>query len=216
MSWRFDRARAGSGAHGDLNTHLIDLTRFITGDEIVTINGAIAHRFIASRPRVDSKTGRPKKTKHRSTVDDAMLFLATMRGGATASFEASRVATGHQNRNVIEINGELGSLSFDFERMNELLWWDETIEPALRGWSRLLCTTPEAHAYVDAYWPPGHLIGYEHGFISQAADMLRAIHGQVPTVPLADFDDAYQTQRVLDAVMRSAEEGTTIELRDVT
>ncbi|MEM7228288.1 MAG: Gfo/Idh/MocA family oxidoreductase [Planctomycetota bacterium] len=215
MSWRYDKSLAGSGAHGDLNAHIIDMARFITGDEIVTVHGAVDRTFIRNRAVVNPRTGRPGKSSKRSTVDDALLFLASFRGGAVGSFEAARLATGNQNRNTIEINGELGSISFDFERMNELMWWDDTLEPALQGWNRVLCTTPGVHPYVEAYWPPAHLIGYEHGFVSQASDILLELGGEEPVVTLPDFDDAYQTQRVLEAALIAAKEHTAIALKDV-
>ncbi len=213
MSWRFDRERAGSGAHGDLNAHIIDLARFITGDEIVAIDGAIARTFI--KQRAVPAAGKRSKRRAASTADDCTLFLARFKGGAVASFEASRLATGHSNRNFIEINGERGSLSFDFERMNELQWFDNQAEPALRGWSTILCTTPGVHPYVDAYWPPGHGLGYEHTFVSQAADIIAALSRRKPLLPLPDFEDAYQTQRVLEAAMIAASEHRAVPLSEV-
>jgi len=208
-SWRFQGKLAGSGAHGDLNAHLVDMARFITGDEITEVAGAIEATFI--KDRMES-TGRKRAT---SSVDDAVLFLARFKGGATASFEATRLATGNLNRNTIEVNGEKGSIKFDFERMNELQWWDHALDPGLRGWSTINCTQPGSHPYVDAYWPPGHGIGYEHTFISQSADILRVLSGKKPIVPLADFEDAYQTQRVLEAALISARERCAIKLSDV-
>ncbi len=208
FSWRFDRDLAGSGAHGDLNAHSIDLARFLTGDEIVEVSGAIEKTFYAARVETSG-------TPRTSTVDDCVLFLARFRSGAVGSFEASRVASGHQNRNCIEINGESGSIKFDFERMNELQWWDGSLPSSQRGWSRIMCTTPGDHPYADAYWPPAHLIGYEHGFISQAADMLRTLAGQAPVVPLPDFEDAYRTQRVLHGALLAARERRAVDLEEL-
>ena len=119
--------------------------------------------------------GKGARRKGRSTVDDCVIFLARMGGGAVASFEATRLATGNQNRNRIEVNGEKGAFVFDFERMNELLWWDNTLPSAERGWSRIMCTNGGDHPYADAYWPPAHLLGYEHGFVSEAADIVKAV-----------------------------------------
>lgn len=225
MSWRYNAELAGSGAHGDLNAHIVDMARFITGDEIVEVSGAIEERFIVEREMVESESGKrrrkaaaarsSKRQIMRSTVDDCVLFLARFKGGAVASFEATRLATGNLNRNCIEINGELGAIRFDFERMNELQWWDNTLEPAMRGWSRILCTTPGAHPYMEAYWPPGHLIGYEHGFVSQAADILATLAGREPVVPLPDFEDAYEIQRVLHAAIVSARERCAVKLREI-
>ena len=210
LSWRYKGKLAGSGAHGDLNAHIIDMTRFITGEEITEISGAIEETFIQRRPG----TGKAVKIG-RSTVDDCVLFLARFSGGAVASFEATRLATGNYNRNGFEINGEKGAIKFDFERMNELQWWDATLEPGLRGWSTINCSVAGAHPYLEAYWPTGHGVGYEHTFISQAADIVRALCGKKPVVPLPDFGDAYQTQRVLEAALRSARERRTVPMTDV-
>ncbi|MHC5027781.1 MAG: Gfo/Idh/MocA family protein [Planctomycetota bacterium] len=222
MLWRFDAKKAGSGAHGDLNAHIIDMARFITGDEFAEVSGAIEHTFITHRDvpegaggAISGKGSKKKQKQARSTVDDCVLFLARMKGGAVASFESTRVATGNQNRNTIEINGEHGSIRFDFESMNELHWWDNTLPSPDRGWSRILCTNPGDHPYVENYWPPAHLIGYEHGFISQAADILSVLGGGRPVVPLPDFADAYETQRVLEAALLSARERCAVKMSDV-
>jgi predicted dehydrogenase len=222
LLWRFQADQAGSGAHGDLNAHIIDMARFITGDEITEVVGSIEETFIKERAIVGSAGGeisgkgaKGKGGKGRSTVDDAVLFLARLAGGAVASFEATRLATGNQNRNTIEINGELGSIKFDFERMNELQWWDDALESGLRGWSRIMCTNGGDHPYVAAYWPPAHLIGYEHGFVSMAADVVRALAGEAPVVPLPDFDDALKTQLVLEAAVRSARERRSVSIREL-
>ena len=132
-----------------------------------------------------------------------------------ASFEATRLATGNLNRNTVEINGEKGSIKFDFERMNELQWWDHTLPTPMQGWSRIMCTNPGDHPYIDAYWPPAHGLGYEHAFVSQAADIVKATSGKKPVVPLPDFSDAYETQRVLEAALISAREGCTVPLSKV-
>ena len=208
MSWRFDRARAGSGAHGDLNAHIIDMSRFVTGDEITEVTGAMEMRFIDRRTLPDGDAG-------SSSVDDCVMFLARLRSGAAGSFEATRLATGNLNRNRMEINGELGALRFDFERMNELEWFDNTLDPGLRGWSTITCTTAGVHPYIDAYWPPGHGLGYEHQFISQAADMVREIDGAQPEVDLPDFEDAYRTQCVLEAAIVSARQRRSVPLADI-
>jgi predicted dehydrogenase len=224
LLWRFQGKLAGSGAHGDLNAHIIDMARFITGDEIIEVTGAIEETFIKEREIIETAGGEisgkgakrsARKRKGRSTVDDCVLFLARFKSGAVASFEATRLATGNQNRNQIEINGDKGSIKFDFERMNELQWWDNTLESRLRGWSRIMCTTGGDHPYADAYWPPAHLIGYEHCFISQAADMMRALAGRRPVVPLADFEDAYQTQRVLHAAIVAARERRAVKMSEI-
>ncbi|MDP6541059.1 MAG: Gfo/Idh/MocA family oxidoreductase, partial [Planctomycetota bacterium] len=135
-------ADAGSGAHGDLNAHIIDLARFLTGDEIVEVHGSVARTFIKERALPDN----PRK-KGKSTVDDAVLFLASFKNGAVGSFEATRVAHGHLNRNTIEINGEKGSLSFDFEDMNVLQFFDAADGMREGGWRRIMCTSGGNHPY---------------------------------------------------------------------
>ncbi len=211
-SWRFDAKLAGSGAHGDLNAHIVDMARFVTGDEIEQVCGAIEAQFIHERATVTAsakpaglgaRTSKKSSKRQASTVDDAFLFLARMRSGAVASFEASRMATGNKNANHMEVNGENGSVKFDFERMNELQWWDNTLPVRERGWSRILCTDP-AHPYAEHFWPPGHVLGYEHGFVSMAADICAVLAGGKPKQPLADFVDAYRTQQVLEAAIISA------------
>ena len=220
LVWRFDAKQAGTGAHGDLNAHIIDMTRFILGDEIKEVVGAIEERFIDRRSIPSDggaaiSGGKRSKQTGKSTVDDCVLFLARFAGGAVASFEATRLATGNLNRNTVEINGEKGSIKFDFERMNELQWWDHTLPTPMQGWSRIMCTNPGDHPYIDAYWPPAHGLGYEHAFVSQAADIVKATSGKKPVVPLPDFSDAYETQRVLEAALISAREGCTVPLSKV-
>jgi predicted dehydrogenase len=222
LLWRFQADQAGSGAHGDLNAHIIDMARFLTGDEISEVVGAIEETFVKERAilsggggEIAGKGASTKKRTGKSTVDDAVLFLARFSRGAVASFEATRLATGNQNKNQIEINGEKGSIKFDFERMNELSWWDDTLPSALRGWSRIMCTNGGDHPYASAYWPAAHLIGYEHGFVSMAADVALAMSGKKPVVALPDFDDALKTQAVLEAAIRSARERRPVAVREL-
>jgi predicted dehydrogenase len=132
-----------------------------------------------------------------------------------AQFEAARQATGNQNRNGFEINGTKGSLIFDFERMNELTYYDATAPRATQGWTTILCTHAGDHPYIEAWWPDAHLIGYEHGFTNMAYDICRVLAGKKPVVPLPDFEDAYQTQRVLEAALLSAENKSPVRLSEV-
>jgi predicted dehydrogenase len=221
LLWRFDKQRAGSGAHGDLNAHIVDLTRFVTGAEITEIAGAIAETFITKRKKLAGTTGGTLRGGEAAdelgevTVDDTVLFLARFSNGAVASFEAARQATGNQNRNTFEINGTRGSLEFNFERMNELRFYDATLPRAVQGWTTIMCTHGADHPYVANWWPDAHLIGYEHGFTNQAYDVLRALAGEEPTVPIPDFEDAYQTQRVLEAALVSASQKRPVQLEEV-
>lgn len=230
-AWRFKKELAGSGAHGDLNAHIVDMTRFVTGMEITEICGAIAETFVKQRKIIgpDSGQGIGKTDEELRyagaevqatemgdvTVDDTVLFLARFSNGAVASYEAARQATGNQNRNGFEINGTKGSLKFDFERMNELNYYDATRPRAVQGWTNIMCTHGGDHPYVANWWPDAHIIGYEHAFTNEAYDILRVLGGQEPTVPIPDFNDAYQTQRVLEAAMVSAEERRWVDMNDV-
>lgn len=208
MSWRFDKRLAGSGAHGDLNAHIVDMARFLVGEELSEVHGAVARTFVTQR-----KVAGTRKTAV-SDVDDCVLFLASFAGGATASFEATRLAHGHQNDNGIELNGEHGSLRFGFEDMN-LLWLAEKRAKRTDGWKRIMCTSAGDHPYAAQWWPDAHVLGYEHGFVNMAADICRVLGGAEPEVPLPDFDDAFQTQRVLAAALLAARERRAVTLREV-
>jgi predicted dehydrogenase len=210
LSWRFQKKLAGSGAHGDLNAHIVDLARFLVGEEVTQVHGAIERTFVRER----ALPGKGRR-KGRSDVDDCVLFLASFAGGATASFEASRLAHGHQNDNSIEINGERGSVRFAFEDMNLLHYFDAGDPPRTAGWRRIMCTAAGQHPYAENWWPDAHVLGYEHGFTNMAADILRALAGKKPELPLPDFEDAWQTQRVLEAALVSARSREAVKLSEV-
>ncbi len=208
MLWRFDKDRAGSGAHGDLNAHIVDMARFVTGDEVECINGAIEKTFVKERKEADGSMA-------KVTVDDIVSFLATFNSGATASFEASRLAQGHLNRNVLEINGTKGSVRFDFENMNVLEFLDGADDARVRGWRRIMCTDADHHPYAAAWWPDAHVIGYEHGFTNMVADICKVLGGEAPRVPLPDFADAFETQVVLEAALTAARQGSAVDTADL-
>ena len=220
MSWRFTKKTAGSGAHGDLNAHIVDMARFVTGDEIVDVHGAVARTFVTeralARPSNTDRAVPGTRKKAKSDVDDAVLFLASFANGAVASFEASRVATGHLNQNTLEVNGDKGAVRFAFEDMNVLWYFDATLDARTAGWRRIVATSSAGgHPYVANWWPDAHVLGYEHGFVNQAADILRVLSGGEPEAPLPDFADAYETQRVLEAALISARERTAVKLSAV-
>jgi predicted dehydrogenase len=193
MTWRMQAERAGSGALGDLGAHVVDLARYLTSDEITGVS-ALTATFTTQRPFADgSGTG-------TVTVDDAAVFTARLAGGALASFEVTRCATGRKNGLRLEINGTEGSLAFDLERLNELEYCSRT-GGAESGFTRILVTEQE-HPYISAWWPPGHVLGWEHTFTHQARDLLTAVaEGRQPE---PSFRDGLEVQRVLDAVQRSA------------
>jgi predicted dehydrogenase len=207
LSWRLDKAKAGSGALGDIGAHIVDLTQFITGRRIAEVTGRL-ETFVKERPYATEHSGLSGTASTGSlgrglvTVDDAASFLATFDDGAMGVFEATRFATGRKNAIRIEVNGSRGSLAFDFEDMNVLEFLDATEPAETAGFRRILVTEPD-HPYVAAWWPPGHGLGYEHGFVHQVVDLVRALAaGEQPT---PTFDDGLQVQRVLDAVERSSE-----------
>ena len=135
-------------------------------------------------------------------VDDATLFLCRFSGGGVGSFEATRFSTGYQNKNGVEIHGEKGAVSFNFEDMNHLSYFDNTTDARVKGWTKIMVTHAPDHPYAHAWWPDAHIIGYEHTFINQAADIMMVLGGRQPTVPLGDFEDAFKTQQVLEAVVQ--------------
>lgn len=228
LLWRFQGDQAGSGAHGDLNAHSIDMARFVTGEEFTEIVGAINETFIPEREILDAaggeggikvsadRSGGASKKMGKVTVDDAVLFLARLSGGAAASFEASRLSTGDKNRNRIEVHGEKGAIRFNFERMNELEWYDATLPPAEQGWSTINVTRgADGHPYAAAWWPDSHIIGYEHGFVNQAADMIKVLGGVSPEAAIPDFADAWETQRVLEAALQCAKKRAPVAISEI-
>jgi predicted dehydrogenase len=203
LTWRMQKERAGSGALGDIGAHIVDLTQHITGQRISSVTGLL-ETFVKERPVATESSGLSGSAgveRGQVTVDDATAFLARFSEGAVGVFEATRFAAGRKNAIRIEINGSRGSLAFDFEDMNVLQFHDETEAAELGGFRRILVTEP-THPYVGAWWPPGHLLGYEHGFTHQVVDLVTAI--AAGDDPKPSFADGLGVQRVLAAVERSA------------
>jgi predicted dehydrogenase len=223
LMWRFEGDVAGTGSLGDLCAHTIDTARFITGDEVSEIIGATMETVVKERVILESGgseiSGRGAQTGQKtgqSTVDDIVLFVARMQSGALATFEATRLSTGYKNANRIEIHGEKGAIRFNFERMNELDWYDATLPDNVQGWSTINVTDGNAaHPYAAAWWPVAHVLGYEHSFINQAADILAVLGGQEPVVPLPDFADAFEVQRVLAAVIEADKNRAPVALSEI-
>jgi predicted dehydrogenase len=195
LLWRFQKEKAGSGALGDLASHSIDLARFLVG-EIEETSGT-TETFIRERPLTDSPT-----ETGPVTVDDAAAALVRFTSGALGTIEATRVGTGRKNYNRFEINGTRGSLAFNLERMNELEVYLLADPPGIRGFRTILATDPDNHPYIGSWWPPGHIIGYEHTFTHTVFDLLEGIDKGVSPQP--DFADAVRTQQVMAAWERSA------------
>ena len=204
LSWRLQKDKAGSGALGDIGAHIVDAAQCITGDVIGEVCGTL-ETFVSERPLAVHHAGLSGTALAGAvgtvTVDDAALFLAHFKSGALGSFEATRFANGRKNALRIEVNGSGGSLAFDFEEMNVLHYLDGRDHATTAGFRRIVVTEPQ-HPYMDAWWPAGHGLGYEHAFTHQAVDLVRAIAEGVDPAP--SFADGLQVQRVLAAVETSA------------
>jgi predicted dehydrogenase len=198
---------AGSGALGDIGAHIVDAAQFVTGRTITGVS-AVTETFVKQRPLLSSSSGglaatggSPEQGTGEVTVDDAAIFTARLTGGVLGVFEATRFATGRKNVIRLEVNGSRGSLAFDFEAMNELQVHDAEVDAEVAGWTRIQVTEAD-HPYVGAWWPPGHLIGYEHTFTHEVVDLLTDIAAGKDPAP--SFADGLQVQRVLAAVETSA------------
>ncbi|MET4540248.1 putative dehydrogenase [Arthrobacter bambusae] len=192
MSWRLRKETAGSGALGDIASHAIDQILYLLGDDVIEVSGRL-QTFVDQRPGAEG----PEDV----TVDDAAWVNLSLASGAIASVEASRVATGRKNSLQLEVYGSLGSLTFDLENLNELNFMDTTVPVREQGFRRILVNEPE-HPYLGAWWPQGHIIGWEHTFTHQVRDFLTAI--AAGDAPSPSFEDGLNVQHILAAVEESA------------
>ena len=192
MTWRLNKDTAGSGALGDIASHAIDQVLFLLGDQVTEVSGRL-HTFTAQRPGAAGLED--------VTVDDAAWATLTLASGAIASVEVSRVATGQKNSLKLEIYGDKGALLFDLEDLNELGFLDATLPVREQGFRRILVNEPE-HPYMEAWWPQGHMIGWEHTFTHEIRDFLVAVG--TGTQPSPSFEDGLNVQRILAAVEESA------------
>lgn len=214
LVWRLQKGVSGSGAHGDINAHIIDLGRYLVG-ELREVCG-LMHTFIKERPLPEAADsgkglgGVAGTQMGQVTVDDASLFIGRFRNGALANLEATRFALGRKNHITLEINGSKGSLFFDFEDMNRLKFFDNTNPPERQGFRDILVTQPGGvHPYVGNWWPPGHIIGYEHTFVHTIADFVNACVEGKSVQPT--FEDGLKNQMVLEAVEESAKTGEWVK-----
>jgi len=198
-TWRLDRTKAGFGALGDLGSHVIDLARFLVGD-ITDVAGTM-ETFTKERPLPDDPSRRAPVT-----VDDTAAAIVRFANGALGTIEVTRYAPGRKNHNRFEINGSLGSLGFNLERMNELELYLLSDPAPIRGFHTILVTDRDHHPYVKAWWPPGHIIGYEHTFTHTVYDLLEAIAKGTPVSP--SFEDGLAAQRIIEAIARAADSKT--------
>ncbi|MGZ9587140.1 Gfo/Idh/MocA family protein [Paenibacillus marinisediminis] len=247
LVWRLQKEVAGSGSHGDLGAHLIDLAHYLIGDldEVIGMSetfvkerplpaamsglsaisrssgagveadGADAHGAGGTEREASGKSnamGGADEERAAVSVDDATLFMARFANGALGSFEATRFAPGHRCTNAFEINGSKGSVKFDFERMNELQVYFTSDEADVQGFRRVIATDP-AHAYMEAWWPAGHTIGYEHTFIHETVELLQAIAED--RQPMPNFRDGVKCQQVLEAVERSISERRWVRIEEM-
>ncbi|MBM3495050.1 MAG: Gfo/Idh/MocA family oxidoreductase, partial [Armatimonadetes bacterium] len=200
--WRLDIDVAGSGVTGDLLAHSIDTAIWLNGP-IASVT-AMTETFIKER----EVQGQPGKVKPVG-IDDACAFLVKFANGSMGTFESTRYARGRKNQNTFEVNGEKGSVSFDLEDAHRLQFFDHGDDSHVHGWRSVLVTDFE-HPYMDRWWVPGCVIGYEHTFINALADFLKGLDTGVPTQP--DFRCALQTQIVCDAVLESARTGQWVKV----
>jgi predicted dehydrogenase len=213
LTWRLNKDRAGSGALGDIGAHAIDLSEYITGLRLESVSGVI-DTIVRERPLLADGiglSGTASAERGAVTVDDVALFsgrYANSAGGYAplGTFEATRFATGRKNALRIEVSGSLGAIAFDLERMNELEFYDATL-PATEQGFRTIYVTEHDHPYLAPWWPTGHMLGYEHGFSHQVVDLVNAI--VAGEQPRPSFADGLHVQRVLDAVERSSDAGST-------
>ncbi len=200
--WRLDLDVAGSGVTGDLLAHSIDTAMWLNGPvEAVT---AMTETFIKERELQDQ----PGVVKPVG-IDDACAFLVRFKNGSMGTFESTRYARGRKNQNTFEVNGEKGSVCFDLEDAHRLQFFDHGDDSHVHGWRSILVTDFE-HPYMDRWWVPGCVIGYEHTFINALADFLKGLEAGVPVQP--DFRCALQTQVVCDAVLESARTGKWVTI----
>jgi len=208
INWRLQKETSGSGANGDINAHIIDLGRYLVG-EFQAVCGML-HTFVAERPLAEALS-RGMRKMAKVTVDDAALLIGRMDNGVLANLEATRFAAGRKNHIAIEINGSKGSLYFDFEDMNRLKYFNGDDPKDRQGFRDILVTERGGvHPYVGHWWPPGHLIGYEHTFIHTIADFVNACVEGKPVQPT--FEDGVKNQRVLAAVEESQQKGRWVKL----
>jgi predicted dehydrogenase len=217
LVWRLQKEKAGSGPHGDLNAHIIDLARYLVGD-ISEVSG-MQETFIKERPiaeEIDAALGASTGGSNQMgqvTVDDTTLFLARFENGAVGTFEATRFAGGRRNGNRFEINGSKGSIAFNLEKMNELQYYNREDEDHIQGFRKIM-VNEGVHPYMDHWWPPGHIIGWEHTFIHEVYDLMQAIGGADDNLH-PDFDEGVKDQAVLEAVSISAENKSWIKVTDL-
>ncbi len=208
LDWRLQKETSGSGVHSDINSHIIDLARYLVG-EFTSVCGLV-HTFVPERPRADL-LAQGKRVLGKVTAPDSAAFLGWMENGVMANLEATRYAPGRKNQITVEINGSKGSLVFDFEDMNKLKFYNGDDPKDRQGFRDILVTQRDGiQPYVANWWPPGHGIGYEHTFVHAVADFVNACADGKSVQPT--FEDGLQNQRVLTAVEISSAKGKWVKV----
>jgi predicted dehydrogenase len=204
LFWKLRKDLAGSGANGDINAHIVDLGRYLVG-EFKEVCG-VMETFIKERPLSEPDSSRPQRSvaakKAKVNVDDAVSWIGRFENGALANMEATRFAPGRKNHIAFEINGDKGSLYFDFEDMNRLKFYNANSAAGRRGFTDIIVTEREEHPYARNWWPPGHIVGYEHTFVNTFAEFIQAVATNTPVHP--SFLDGTRCMAVLEAVAESS------------
>jgi len=208
INWRLQKETSGGGVHSDINSHIIDLGRFLVG-EFTEVCGLL-NTFVPERPLAELPVKGQKKLG-KVTAPDSAMFIGRMENGALANLEATKYALGRKNHIEIEINGSKGSIFFDFEDMNRLKFYNGDDPKDRQGFRDIIVTARDGvHPYVGNWWPPGHIIGYEHTFVHAVADFVNACADGKPVQPT--FEDGLKNQRVLAAVEESSQKGRWVKL----
>jgi len=215
LTWHLQSKFAGAGPHYDLNSHSVDIARYLVGE--VNKVSAMLKTIFKQRPLPGAdagtfKAGTGAANKGEVTVDDAAFMVVEFENGALGSFEASRFANGRKNFNYFEIYGSKGSLTFNLERMNELQYLNLE-DPADEQGFRTIMVTNATHPYVSAWWPPGHIIGWEHEFVHAVYDFLKAMENKTSITP--NMYDGMKIMQVLEAGIKSSETGKQVKVSDI-
>lgn len=217
LSWRFRKDICGSGALGDIGTHVVDIIRFLVGD-FKKVNARTA-TYIKERPVQTSLADSLGNTraacdapKGTVDVDDQCLFMVECENGAFGSIEATRNAWGRNNYITFEIHGTKGSIYFNYERRDELQVCFASDKEDRRGF-RTVYTGP-SHPYGEGLWPiPALGIGYTETKIIECYDFFRALQDNTRALP--DFRDGYAVELISEAILESAKTNSWVDVKKI-
>jgi predicted dehydrogenase len=216
LTWHLRKDTANAGPLWDLNSHSVDLARYLIGgiESVIAVNKT----FITERPLPGAGAATFSAGKSQSAetgkveVEDASFMITEFSNGVLGSFDATRFAGGRKNYNYFEIYGSKGSLVFNFERMNELQYLNLEDDTNAQGFRNIL-VTESTHPYAGAWWAPGHIVGYEHAFVHAMADFLNALKNKTPITP--NMEDGKEILQVLDAALKSNKEGRKVMVSEI-